>query len=72
MDPADISYCRCIRGLSCAGCLAWPTIEEPLGLDAVKLSRFWVAIVVAATFSITCFLVYFVAKKWLWEFLTSL
>jgi uncharacterized protein YjbI with pentapeptide repeats len=52
--------------------LAWPTIEEPLGLAAVNLSRFRVAIIVAATFSITCFLVYFVANKTLWQFLDLL
>jgi uncharacterized protein YjbI with pentapeptide repeats len=52
--------------------LAWPTIEEPLGLAAVNLSRFRVAVIVAATFSITCFLVYFVAKKSLWQFLDLL
>jgi uncharacterized protein YjbI with pentapeptide repeats len=58
--------------LAVLAALAWPTIEEPLGLDAVKLSQFWVAIIVAATFSITCFLVYFVAKKSLWDFLDLL
>jgi uncharacterized protein YjbI with pentapeptide repeats len=52
--------------------LAWPTIEGPLGLGAVTLSRFWVATIVAAIFSIICFLVYFVAKKSLWEFLDLL
>jgi len=52
--------------------LAWPTIEEPLGLAAVNLSRFRVAMIVAATFSITCFLVYFVANKTLWQFLDLL
>ena len=52
--------------------LAWPTIEEPLGLAAVNLSRFRVAVIVAATFSITCLLVYFVANKTLWQFLDLL
>ena len=52
--------------------LAWPTIENPLGLAAVNLSRFRVAMIVAATFSITCFLVYFVANKTLWQFLDLL
>jgi uncharacterized protein YjbI with pentapeptide repeats len=52
--------------------LAWPTIENPLGLAAVNLSRFRVAVIVAATFSITCFLVYFVANKTLWQFLDLL
>jgi uncharacterized protein YjbI with pentapeptide repeats len=51
---------------------AWPTIESPLGLAALNLSRFWVAIIVAAAFSTTCFLVYFVAKKSLWDFLDLL
>ena len=41
-------------------------------MDAVNLSRLWVGIIVAATFSITCFLIYFVAKKSLWEFLDLL
>jgi uncharacterized protein YjbI with pentapeptide repeats len=58
--------------LAVLAALAWPTIEKPLGLDAVNLSRFWVAIIVAATFSIICFLVYFVAHKSLWEFLDLL
>jgi uncharacterized protein YjbI with pentapeptide repeats len=58
--------------LAILAALAWPTIGKPLGLDAVKLSRFWVAIIVAATFSLTCFLVYFVAKKSLWDFLDLL
>jgi uncharacterized protein YjbI with pentapeptide repeats len=52
--------------------LAWPTIEKPLGLAAADLRPFWVAIIVAATFSITCFLIYFVAKKSLWDFLDLL
>jgi uncharacterized protein YjbI with pentapeptide repeats len=58
--------------LAVLAALAWPTIEEPLGLAAVNLSRLWVAMIVAATFSITCFLVYFVAKKTLWDFLDLL
>jgi uncharacterized protein YjbI with pentapeptide repeats len=58
--------------LAVLAALAWPTIEKPLGLDASNLSRFWVAIIVAATFSIICFLVYFVAHKSLWEFLDLL
>jgi uncharacterized protein YjbI with pentapeptide repeats len=58
--------------LAVLAALAWPTIEKPLGLAAVSLSRFWVAIIVAATFSITCFLIYFVAKKSLWDFLDLL
>jgi uncharacterized protein YjbI with pentapeptide repeats len=58
--------------LAVLSALAWPTIERPLGLDASNLSRFWVAIIVAATFSVTCLLVYFVAKKSLWEFLDLL
>jgi uncharacterized protein YjbI with pentapeptide repeats len=58
--------------LAVLAALAWPTIETPLGLAALNLSRFWVAIIVAATFSITCFLVYFVAKKSLWDFLDLL
>jgi uncharacterized protein YjbI with pentapeptide repeats len=58
--------------LAVLAALAWPTIEKPLGLAAVNLSRFWVAIIVAATFSMTCFLVYFVAKKSLWDFLDLL
>jgi uncharacterized protein YjbI with pentapeptide repeats len=41
-------------------------------LAALNLSRIWVAIIVAAAFSITCFLVYFVAKKSLWDFLDLL
>jgi len=41
-------------------------------LAAGNLSRFWAAIIVATTFSITCFVVYFVAKKSLWEFLDIL
>jgi uncharacterized protein YjbI with pentapeptide repeats len=41
-------------------------------LAAGNLSRFWAAIIVATTFSIICFLVYFVAKKSLWEFLDIL
>jgi uncharacterized protein YjbI with pentapeptide repeats len=52
--------------------LAWPTIGTPLGLGSGNLSRFWVAIIVAAAFSIICFLVYFVAHKSLWEFLDLL
>jgi uncharacterized protein YjbI with pentapeptide repeats len=58
--------------LAVLAALAWPTIEKPLGLAAVNLSRFWVAIIVAAIFSMTCFLVYFVAKKSLWDFLDLL
>jgi uncharacterized protein YjbI with pentapeptide repeats len=58
--------------LAVLAALAWPTIERPLGLDAVNLSRFWVAIIVAATFTITCSLVYFVAKRSLWDFLDLL
>jgi len=41
-------------------------------LAAADLRPFWVAIIVAATFSITCFLIYFVAKKSLWDFLDLL
>jgi uncharacterized protein YjbI with pentapeptide repeats len=41
-------------------------------LAAVSLSRLWVAMIVAATFSITCSLIYFVAKKSLWDFLDLL
>ena len=52
--------------------LAWPPIGKPLGLAADKLSRFWAAVIVATTFSILCLLVYFVAKKTLWEFLDLL
>jgi uncharacterized protein YjbI with pentapeptide repeats len=58
--------------LAVLAALAWPTIEKPLGLAAADLRRFWVAIIVAATFSIMCFLVYFVAHKSLWEFLDLL
>jgi uncharacterized protein YjbI with pentapeptide repeats len=58
--------------LAVLAALAWPTIEKPLGLRDVNPSRFWVAVIVAATFSIICFLVYFVAKKSLWEFLDLL
>jgi uncharacterized protein YjbI with pentapeptide repeats len=58
--------------LAVLAALAWPTIEEPLGLTAVNPSRFWVAIIVATTFGITCSLVYFVAKKSLWDFLDLL
>src|SRR5215208_1290949 len=58
--------------LAVLAALAWPTIEKPLGLRAVNPSRFWVAVIVAATFSIICFLVYFVAKKSLWDFLDLL
>jgi uncharacterized protein YjbI with pentapeptide repeats len=58
--------------LAVLAALAWPTIERPLGMAAINLSRFWVAIIVAATFSIICFLVYFVAHKSLWEFLDLL
>jgi uncharacterized protein YjbI with pentapeptide repeats len=41
-------------------------------LAAGNLSRFWAAIIVATTFSTICFLVYFVARKSLWEFLDLL
>jgi uncharacterized protein YjbI with pentapeptide repeats len=41
-------------------------------LAADNLSRFWAAIIVATTFSVICFLVYFVARKSLWEFLDLL
>jgi uncharacterized protein YjbI with pentapeptide repeats len=58
--------------LAVLAALAWPTIEKSLGLTAVNPSRFWVAIIVATTFSITCSLVYFVAKKSLWDFLDLL
>jgi uncharacterized protein YjbI with pentapeptide repeats len=58
--------------LAVLAALAWPTIEKPLGLAAVNLGQFWVAIIVAATFSMICFLVYFVAHKSLWEFLDLL
>jgi uncharacterized protein YjbI with pentapeptide repeats len=58
--------------LAVLAALAWPTIERPLGLAAADLRPFWVAIIVAATFSITCFLIYFVAKKSLWDFLDLL
>jgi uncharacterized protein YjbI with pentapeptide repeats len=58
--------------LAVLAALAWPTIEKPLGLAAGSLSRFWVAIIVPATFSVTCFLIYFVAKKSLWDFLDLL
>jgi len=58
--------------LAALAALAWPTIEMPLGLAAVNLGRFSVAIFVAATFSITCSLVYFVANKTLWQFLDLL
>jgi uncharacterized protein YjbI with pentapeptide repeats len=52
--------------------LAWPTIAKPLGLTAGIPSRFLVAMIVAPTFGITCSLVYFVAKKSLWDFLDLL
>jgi uncharacterized protein YjbI with pentapeptide repeats len=58
--------------LAVLAALAWPTIEETLGLAAFKLSRFWVVIIVAATFSAICFLVYSVAKKSLWDLLDLL
>jgi uncharacterized protein YjbI with pentapeptide repeats len=58
--------------LAVLAALAWATIEKPLGLAAVNPSRFWVAIIVAATFGIICSLVYFVAKKSLWDFLDLL
>jgi uncharacterized protein YjbI with pentapeptide repeats len=58
--------------LAVLAALTWPTIQGPLGLDAVNLSRFWAAIIVATTFSITCLLVYFVANKTLWDFLDLL
>jgi uncharacterized protein YjbI with pentapeptide repeats len=58
--------------LAILAALASPTIGKPLGLAAGNLSRFWAAIIVATTFSIICFLVYFVAKKSLWEFLDLL
>src|SRR5215204_544862 len=58
--------------LAVLAALAWPTLQEPLGLRNVNLNRFWVAIIVDATFSIICFLVYFVAKKTLWQFLDLL
>ena len=58
--------------LAVLAALAWPTIEEPLGLGDANLSRFWVARIVAATFSMTCSLVYFVANKSLWDFLDLL
>src|SRR5919112_4267964 len=52
--------------------LAGPPIEEPLGLTAVNPSRFLVAMIVATAFGLTCSLVYFVAKKSLWDFLDLL
>jgi uncharacterized protein YjbI with pentapeptide repeats len=55
--------------LAVLSALVWPAIEEPFGLGALNLSRFWVAIIVSATFSIMSFLVYFVADKTLWQFL---
>jgi uncharacterized protein YjbI with pentapeptide repeats len=55
--------------LAVLAALAWPTIEKPLGLAALNLSRFSVAMIVSATFSITSFLVYFVAGKSLWQLL---
>src|SRR5215208_720593 len=58
--------------LAVLAALAWPTIEKPLGLRAVNLSRLWAAIIGATTFSIICSLVYFVAKKSLWDFLDLL
>jgi uncharacterized protein YjbI with pentapeptide repeats len=58
--------------LAVLAALAWPTIENPLGLAALNLGWFWVALIVAATFSIICLLVYFVAKKSLWDFLDLL
>jgi uncharacterized protein YjbI with pentapeptide repeats len=58
--------------LAVLAALAWPTIGKPLGFAADNLSRFWAAIIVATTFSIICFLVYFVARKSLWEFLDLL
>src|SRR5215208_1926997 len=58
--------------LAVLAALAWPTIEKPVGLAAVNLSRLWAAIIGATTFSIICSLVYFVAKKSLWDFLDLL
>ena len=58
--------------LAVLAALAWPIIENPSRLAAVNLSRFWVAIIVAATFSIMGFLVYFVANKTLWQLLEIL
>jgi hypothetical protein len=58
--------------LAVLAALAWPIIEKPLGLAAVNLSRFWVAMIVAATFSTMFFLVYFVAHKTLWQLLEIL
>jgi uncharacterized protein YjbI with pentapeptide repeats len=52
--------------------LAWPTIKKPLGFAAVNPNRLWVAVIVAATFVVVCSLVYFVAKKSLWDFLDLL
>ena len=59
--------------------LVWPTIQNPvektletLGLGADDLSRFWVAICVAFTSGAICFLVYFVAKRPLWDLLDIL
>jgi len=58
--------------LAVLAALAWPIIENPSRLAAVNLSRFWVAIIVAYTFSLIGLLVYGVAKKTLWEFLDLL
>jgi excisionase family DNA binding protein len=58
--------------LAVLAALAWPIIENPSRLAAVNLSRFWVAIIVAATFSTMGFLVYFVANKTLWQLLEIL
>ena len=53
----------------------WPTIQKTLetsGLGAADLSRFWVAICAAFTSGAVCSLVYFVARRPLWDLLDLL
>ena len=53
--------------------LLWPTIQRALLPGADNLSGFWVAVIVAGTFSVAGLLVYFVAEdKRLWDLLQLL
>jgi hypothetical protein len=53
--------------------LLWPTIQRTLLPGADNLSGFWVAVIVAGTFSVAGLLVYFVAEdKRLWDLLQLL
>jgi uncharacterized protein YjbI with pentapeptide repeats len=74
---ARISYVGTVALVfAVSAALVWPTIQKPLektlGLGADNLSRFWVAMFAAATSSVICFLVYFVAKRPLWDLLELL